>query len=334
MLLRIVRSKEFGILVALIALMALISCRRPEFLNGNNLYLVSRQIALTAIVALGVFFVILTSGIDLSLGSTVCISGFICGMCMAAGWHPLLAVVAGIATGAMVGAANGAIVSYLGVTPFIVTLGMLGVARGAVLIMKHGDSIRNIPQGFIDFCNGGLWLPLAGTSKLTEGSHGKMQSFHFSLPVPLVVLIVVALLAFAVLKYTVFGRRIYAVGGNEEATALSGINTRTVKFFTYVVCSMYCAITGILFVGRFGSAQADAGKGMELDAIAAAVIGGTSLMGGQGSVLGVLIGASIMGVIRNGLVLLEVSSYWQELIIGAIIVLAAVLDVARSRKQR
>jgi ribose transport system permease protein len=136
------------------------------------------------------------------------------------------------------------------------------------------------------------------------------------------------------LRHTAFGRRIYAIGGNEEATALSGINTRKVKFFTYVICGAMAAVTGILFVARFRSAQADAGKGKELDAIAAAVIGGTSLMGGEGSVVGVLIGAVIMGVIRNGLVLLQVSPYWQELIIGGIIVLAAILDIVRSRRRK
>ena len=135
------------------------------------------------------------------------------------------------------------------------------------------------------------------------------------------------------MRHTAFGRRVYAIGGNEEATALSGINTRKVKFMTYVICGMLASVTGMLYVARFQSAQADAGRGLELDAIAATVIGGTSLMGGEGSVVGVLIGAVIMGVIRNGLVLMQVSPYWQELIIGGIIVLAAILDIIRSRRK-
>jgi ribose transport system permease protein len=267
---------------------------------------------LTAIIALGVFFVILTGGIDLSVGSTVGVSGFLCGLAMASGLHPLLAVIVGLLTGAAVGAVNGAIVAFVGVTPFIVTLGMLGVARGVVLVIKHGDSVREISKPFIEIGNGSV----------------------LGISVPVIILIVLAVMAHVVLKYTAFGRRVYAVGGNEEATALSGINTRKVKFFTYVICGALAAVTGILFVARFQSAQADAGKGMELDAIAATVIGGTSLMGGEGSVVGVLIGAMIMGVIRNGLVLMEVSSYWQELIIGSIIVLAAILDIVRSRRRR
>lgn len=307
---RPLRRRESGIFLALLALMAGITLLQPNFATANNLYLVSRQIALTAILALGVFFVILTSGIDLSVGSAVGLSGFICGLAMAAGWPTPLAIVLGLLTGAAIGAINGAIVAYIGVTPFIVTLGMLGAARGVVLVLKHGDSVRAIPQRFIAVANGNL----------------------FGLSVPVLVLLALAVFSHVVLKHTVFGRRVYAIGGNEEATAFSGINTRRVKFCTYIICSVFSAVTGILFVARFQSAQSDAGRGMELDAIAATVIGGTSLMGGEGSVVGVLIGAIIMGVVRNGLVLLDVSSYWQELIIGAIIVLAAILDVVRRRR--
>jgi ribose transport system permease protein len=224
----------------------------------------------------------------------------------------LIAIVVGLATGALVGAVNGVIVAVVGVTPFIVTLGMLGVARGLVLVIKHGDSIREISKPFIALGNGSI----------------------LGLSSPVIMLIALAITAHVVLKHTAFGRRIYAIGGNEEATRLSGINTRKVKFLTYVICGALSSVTGILYVARFQSAQADSGKGMELDAIAAAVIGGTSLMGGEGSVIGVLIGAVIMGVIRDGLVLVQVSSYWQELIIGSIIVLAAILDIVRSRRRR
>jgi ribose/xylose/arabinose/galactoside ABC-type transport system permease subunit len=223
----------------------------------------------------------------------------------------LLAIVVGLLTGAIVGAVNGAIVAFVGVTPFIVTLGMLGVARGAVLVLKHGDSVREISRDFIAAGNGSV----------------------FGISVPVLILLVIAIVCYLVLGRTIFGRQVFAIGGNEKAAALSGINTRAVKFLTYVLSGILSAVTGILFVARFQSAQADAGKGMELDAIAAAVIGGTSLMGGEGSVAGVLLGAIIMGVIRNGLVLMQVSSYWQELIIGTIIVLAAILDVIRSRKR-
>lgn len=306
------RRREAGIFLALSALIATITLLQPTFATPNNLYLVSRQISLTAIVALGVLYVILTSGIDLSLGSTVGLSGFMCGLAMAAGWPIGLAIAAGLMTGAAVGALNGAIVAYIGVTPFIVTLGMLGAARGVVLVCRHGDSVREIPSGFISIGNGSV----------------------LGLSVPVLALLSLAGLSQILLRHTAFGRRVYAIGGNEEATAFSGINTRRVKFMTYIICSLFSAVTGILFVARFQSAQSDAGKGMELDAIAATVIGGTSLMGGEGTVAGVLLGAMIMGVLRNGLVLLDVSAYWQELIIGALIVLAAIVDATRNRRRR
>jgi ribose transport system permease protein len=181
------------------------------------------------------------------------------------------------------------------------------MARGLVLVVTRGQTITAIPKSFIALGNGAVAF----------------------VPAPVAVLAVLAVLTHLVLSRTLFGRRIYAVGGNEQAAALSGIRTRRVKFACYVLSSLLSAVTGVLFVARFNGAQADAGLGLELDAIAAAVIGGTSLMGGEGTVAGVLIGATIMGVIRNGLVLLGVSSYFEQLIIGAIIVLAAVLDILR-----
>lgn len=312
LLLSLLRQKEAGIFLVLVALMVSISIFKPDFMKGINRYLVSRQVAYTAIVGLGVFFVILTSGIDLSIGSIVGLSGALCALAMVdGGFPPALAVVVGLLVGMAVGAINGAIVSYVGVTPFIVTLGMLGMARGAVYVLTRGEPVLNIPKSFWEVG----------------------QKSVYGIPMPVIVMIVVALAAHVVLTYTVFGRRVYALGGNEEATRLSGINTRWVKFLTYVISGALSSITGILFVARFQSSQADAGVGMELDGIAAAVIGGASLMGGEGSVLGVLIGAAIMGVARSGLVFMKVSSYWQDLVIGGVIVLAAIFDVVRSRRR-
>jgi ribose transport system permease protein len=308
-LLGLLRRRESGIFLALLALMFLITAFQRNFATGDNLYVVGRQIAYTAIVALGVFFVIVTSGIDLSIGSVVGLSGVVCGLVMAAGLPPLLAVGIGLLSGITVGLINGTVIAYLGVTPFIVTLGMLSMARGLVFVITRGDSVRAIPEPFIK----------AGLRDI------------FGIPMPVVVLGLVAVIAHFVSTRSVFGRQLYALGGNENAAALSGIKIRQVKIATYAVSGLLSSVTGILFVARFRSAQANAGLGMELDAIAAAVIGGTSLMGGEGSVLGVLLGASIMGVLRNGLVLMEVSSYWQELIIGLVIVLAAVIDVVRRR---
>jgi ribose transport system permease protein len=308
----LLRRKEAGIFLALLALMILITVFKPEFISGENRKILSRQIAYTAIVALGVFFAILTSGIDLSVGSILGLSGVVCGLAMAI-WHmdPLVAVILGLLTGVVAGAINGAIISYIGVTSFIVTLAMLGMARGAVWVLTHGEPVLNIPESFI-----------------TLG-----QSSLCGVPMAVIVMLAAALVAHVVLTYTVFGRRVYAIGGNEEATRLSGINTRRVKFLAYVLSALFSSLTGILFVARFRSAQANAGAGMELDAIAAAVIGGASLMGGEGTVIGVLIGAAVMGVVRSGLIFMNVSSYWQDLVIGGVIVLAAIFDVVRSRRR-
>lgn len=309
---RLFRAKESSIFLALVAIVALISAVSPNFLRPGNLTMVARQVAFTAIAALGVFFVILTGGIDLSIGSLVSLGGIVCGFALAAGLPWPLAAAGGLLTGACVGAVNGIIVAYIGVTSFIVTLGMLWMARGAVLVLTGGEPVKRIPVSFIT-CAGGDFL---------------------GIPVPVWILAILAVLSHLLVTRTVYGRRLLAVGGNEEATELSGINVRRVKFFTYVLSGLYAAVTGVLYVARFQTAQPEADKNLVLDAIAATVIGGTSLFGGEGSVPGVLIGAMIMGAIRSGLVQMKVSPYWQDLIIGAIIVLAAVIDVARRRKSR
>ncbi len=309
---RLLRCKESSIFLALVVIVILISAVSPNFLRPGNLSMVARQTAFTAIAALGVFFVILTSGIDLSIGSIVGLSGVACGFAMAAHLPWPVAAAIGLLTGALVGAVNGAIVSYIGVTSFIVTLGMLWMARGAVLVMTGGEPVKAIPTSFINTAGGSV----------------------LGIPAAVLVLLAVAALAHVLVTRTVFGRRVMAIGGNEEATELSGINVRRVKFLTYVLSGVYAAITGILYVARFQTAQPEADKNIVLDAIAATVIGGTSLFGGEGSVIGVLIGAMIMGAIRSGLVQMMVSPYWQDLIIGAIIVLAAIIDVIRRRKAR
>ncbi len=314
---RFLRSREIGVLSALLLLVVIMSVLKFDaFLSATNLFNLTRQIAFTAIVAIGVLFVILTGGVDLSLGSTVGLTGFVAGFAVMKGAPPAAAVAMGALTGVIVGSINGSIVSYVGVTPFIVTLGMLTIGRSVIYMMYGGANILNMPDSFSAIANGGI--PLPGT--------------NLAMPVPVIILIGLAVLAHVVLTYSTFGRRIYAIGGNEEATYLSGINVRTIKFLAYVVCSTICAITGLLYLGRFRSAVANAGVGLELDAIAAAVIGGTSLMGGQGSVLGVVIGACIMGVVNNAITLLGIKSEAQGTIIGGIIIAAAILDVIRSRR--
>ncbi|MCX7775422.1 MAG: ABC transporter permease [Spirochaetaceae bacterium] len=301
--------RESAIFLALVILMAIVTVFAPNFMSGSNLYLVSRQISFVAVVAFGELFVILTGGIDLSVGSIMGLSGVVAAGAMAGGQPILLSVVLGLATGLLLGFINGLLISCVRIAPFIVTLGMLSFARGVILIVTKGWPITNIPKPF-----------------LVVG-----QGDFLALPIPLWVMIVLAALAHFVLSRTAFGRRTYAIGGNEQATFLSGINVRKIKVVLYMISGFMASVVGIILIARFNSAQADTGTGWELDAIAAAVIGGTSLSGGSGSILGVIIGAAIMGVIRNGLVLMRVSPYWQTAVIGIIIVLAAVLDRIKNK---
>jgi len=307
---RIFQSKESAVFLALLIIMGVIAFVAPKFLSSSNLFLVSRQISFVAIVAFGELFVILTGGIDLSVGSIMALAGMAAAWAMSSGIAVPEAVLIGLVVGLAMGAINGALISYVSIPPFIVTLGMLSLASGLVLGLTKGWPITNIPAGF---------LPVA-------------QGAFLRLPIPVWIAAGLAVIAHVVLTYTAFGRRTYAIGGNEQATFLSGINVKRIKFALYMLSSLGAAIAGIILVARFNSAQADTGRGWELDAIAAAVIGGTSLAGGAGSILGVVIGACIMGVIKNGLVLMRVSSYWQTAIIGIIIVLAAGLDRLKAKR--
>jgi ribose transport system permease protein len=305
----LLRRREAAIFLALVIMMVVIGLSAPNFLSSSNLYQVSRQISFVAIVALGELFVILTGGIDLSVGSIMALAGMTAAYCMENGVPPIAAVPIGCAVGLSAGVVNGALIAYVKLAPFIVTLGMLSFASGLVLGLTKGWPLTEIPESFLT---------------LAQGS-------FLGLPIPVWIALLMAGAAHVLLTHTAFGRRTFAIGGNEQATFLSGIDVRRIKFLLYVISAVCASVVGIILVARFNSAQPDTGKGWELDAIAAAVIGGTSLAGGAGSVLGVLIGASIMGVLKNGLVLMKVSSYWQVAIIGTIIVLAAVLDRAKRR---
>ena len=310
MLRYLLHRRESAILAALIILVVAIGAAEENFRSGSNLYQVSRQISYVAIVAIGELFVILHGGIDLSVGSIMALAGMGAGYAMKIGVPPPAAVVLGIAAGLVMGAINGVLISFVRLVPFIATLGMLSFASGVVLGLSKGWPITEIPASF---------------ASLGQGS-------FLALPIPVWITLALAAAAHVVLNHTAFGRRTYAIGGNEQASFLSGIDVRWVKLRLYLISAGCASLVGIILVSKFNSAQADTGRGWELDAIAAAVIGGTSLSGGSGSVLGVLIGASIMGVIRNGLVVMRVSSYWHNAIIGVVIVLAAVLDRARRRQ--
>ena len=263
--------------------------------------------------AAGATFVILTGGIDLSVGSILAFTSCLAAGLMIDNYSPLVAVLVGIFFGCLMGLVNGTLVSILHVPPFIATLGMMGIGRGAALVYTEGRPISGLPTSFV------------------TGLAGKILAI---LPVAIPLMILVYLVSYFVLKYSVFGLHVYATGGNEPAAFLSGVRTRLVKCYVYIISGGLAALSGLLLTARLNSAQPVLGIGYELDAIGAVVIGGTSLFGGEGKIFGSLVGALAMGIIRNGLNLLNVSSFWQQIVIGLVVVIAVALSVFRFSGRR
>jgi inositol transport system permease protein len=294
-----------------VALSGLLSLLTPNFATAQNLLIVLRQISINGILAVGVTYVLLTGGVDLSLGSVVALTGVVTASFAHPGDYPLLVpILIGLGVGMACGATNGLVVTKGRVAPFIVTLGMLTVARGLALVLSGGRPVSNLSTSFTTI-GGGAWI---------------------GIPIPVLILGSVALLSHFFLRRTRPGRYIYAVGGNELAAHASGIHVTAVKTMAYTICGAFAGLAGIVLASRITTGQPNAGVAYELDAIAAAVIGGTSLSGGTGGVTGTLLGALLMGVINNGLDLMNVSSYYQQIIKGAIIVGAVLLDQRARRK--
>jgi ribose transport system permease protein len=308
----VIRARQFGTLIGLAVLCAILWILTPYFLTVSNLLNVAEQTSINAIVAVGMTFVILSGGIDLSVGSIVALSGVVLGVSLKSEQPMLVALVAAALVGLACGLGNGALVSWGGLPPFIVTLGTMSIARGAALLYTEGRPVSGFDAGF---------------RALATGRAG-------FIPAPVIVMLLVYLAAHFVLTRTTFGRYVYAIGGNEEATRLSGVAIRFHKTMIYGVSGLMSAVAAIILTARLNSAQPIAGMMYELDAIAATVIGGTSLMGGEGSLGGTLVGALIMGVLRNGLNLLGVSSFLQQIVIGGVIVVAVLLDTILKRRHR
>ncbi len=298
-----------GALTALVVLAVAMSFLSGDFLATQNLLNVGVQAAVTAILAFGVTFVIVSAGIDLSVGSVAALSATVLAWAATDQGVPVwIAVLLAIATGVGSGLISGALISFGKLPPFIATLAMLSVGRGLALVISQGspiafpDSVSNLGTTI------GGWLP-----------------------VPVLVMIVMGLITAVVLNRTYIGRAMYAIGGNEEAARLSGIRVKRQKLVIYALAGAFAAIAGIVLASRLASAQPQAAYGYELDAIAAVVIGGASLSGGVGKASGTLIGALILAVLRNGLNLLSVSAFWQQVVIGVVIALAVLLDTLRRR---
>ena len=299
---------KYKSLIGLLALIAIVSILSPSFLSTKNIFNILRQTSVNGIIAAGMTFVILTGGIDLSVGSILAISGAVCASLLVSGQNIIIAVLAALVIGAMVGFLNGFIITKRKLQPFIATLATMTILRGLTLVYTEGKPIT--------LGSGDLAI------KFGQIGGGKL----FGIPTPALIMILVFAVCAFVLKNTQMGRYTYALGSNEEATKLSGLNTDKIKIAVYTISGILSSIAGIIITSRLFSAQPTAGDGYELDAIAAVVLGGTSLTGGRGKITGTIIGALIIGVLSNALNILDVSSYYQMMVKGAVILVAVLLD--------
>lgn len=294
----------------LLLIWVVLSLLSPYFFTVNNLFEITLQSAVFAIIAAGETFVIFSGGIDLSVGSVFAFSSIVGGLAFQVTGSTLLALVVSILAGIFAGFINGAFITKLRVPPFVATLGMMGIARGLALIFCKGIPIYNLTKGYI-------WL-----------GQGKIFGI---IPVPTIIVAIIFLLAFFILQYSKFGRFTYAIGSNTEATRLSGININRVTLGIYMVSGMLTAVAGVIESARLGTIQPAGGNGYELLAIGAVVIGGTSLFGGEGDIIATLIGALIVTTLRNGLNILGVYAFWQYVVNGLIIIIAVAIDQIRRR---
>lgn len=301
-------------IIALAVLCIILSIAEPAFRSFGNLINILQQVTVIAVIALGVNMVIFTGGIDISVGSVVALSGIVMGkLIVEGGVSPFIGVAAALLIGTLCGAFNGVMISKFKLQPMIATLAMMSMARGAALTLADGQTITGYSQGF-------RWIGI-----------GEIPGTI--VPVQIIFMIILYLIAFYVMRYRKFGRYIYSIGGNEEATRLSGIKTNVYKIAAYAISGFSAALASVILVAKLNSAQSTAGLDYEMDAIASCVIGGSSLLGGSGSVWGTFVGAIIMIVIRNGLNLLNVSVNLQKLVIGIVILLAVLLDSFRHKAE-
>lgn len=297
---------KIGPLLGLILMMIILGVLSSSFFTLDNILNLLRQVSINALIAFGMTFVILTAGIDLSVGSLLALGSALTAGMLTSGMDPLLAVFLGLLIGFLLGAINGFIITKGKVAPFIATLATMTIFRGATLVYTDGKPVTGLSDSFT--------FEMIG------------RGYVMGVPFPAIIMIIAFFILFFILHKTVFGRQVYAIGGNEEAATLSGIKADRIKIWVYSLTGMLSVLAGIILTSRLNSAQPTAGNMYELDAIAAVVIGGTSLMGGRGRIVGTLIGALIMGVIDNGLNLLNVSSFYQQIVKGGVILLAVLAD--------
>ena len=303
--------QRFSPVFILLVLVVGLSIASDLFFQTANFINILRQVAILGVVSMGMTLVILTGGIDLSVGPMMAVSAGIMGIAATQwGISPVPAVIMGLVAGAILGSINGLVITKGRIQPFIATLGMMVAARGIVLLLTGGHAVRDIPE-----------------SMLVIGSR-----FLGRIPQSAFVLAGVAVVAWILLNKVTLGRNVMAIGGNEEASKTSGIRVGRTKVIVYALCGFFCAIAGFLYMGRVNSVPPLMGSGMELQAITAVALGGTSLSGGNGSIVGTVIGVLTIGVLNNGLNLMNVSSAWQQVILGTMIIIVVILDSWRKRK--
>jgi len=297
---------KLGPLLGLFLIVIVITILNPSFMTTDNILNILRQVSISALIAFGMTFVILTGGIDLSVGSTLALTGAVAATMLASGIDPVLTILAALLLGAILGAVNGVIIAKGKVAPFIATLATMTIYRGLTLVYTDGRPVSDLGN------------------EITFQMLGK--GYFFGIPVPVCTMILAFIALYVIMHKTTFGRRVYAVGGNEAASKLSGINVDRVKIAVYSLTGMLAALSALILTSRLNSAQPTAGTSYELDAIAAVVLGGTSLTGGKGWIFGTLVGALIIGVLNNGLNLIGVSSFFQQVVKGIVILIAVLID--------
>jgi len=298
--------QKLGPLLGLVALTIFISIMNPNFIQTQNILNLLRQVSINALIAFGMTFVILTGGIDLSVGATLALASSLTAGLVMAGVPVFIAIIIGCLIGAILGAVNGLLITLGKMAPFIATLATMTLYRGLTLVYTEGNPITGLADNFIFRMMG--------------------RGYIAGIPFPVVIVLVIFILLFVILHKTPFGRKTYAIGGNEKASLISGIKVNRMKVIIYSISGSLSALAGIILASRLNSAQPTAGGGFELDAIAAVVLGGTSLAGGKGRLVGTLIGVLIIGTLNNGLNLLGVSSFYQQVAKGIVIVIAVLLD--------
>lgn len=299
-----IQQQESSIIIAAVVYILFVTIINPAFLSPDNIFNVLRATGFTLITVVGMSLILITGGLDLSVGSVLALGGVAAGLICKAGLPVPLAVLGGIFVGLLIGCINGFIIVKAGIPPLIVTLGMQYAARGLVSVITQGVPIYPLPESFMKI----------------------EQTKLFHVPMVVIIALGIALLGHIVLSRAPFGRAVYALGGNEEAARISGIDTRKTKFLVYVITSMLAGLAGVFMAARLGSAEAAAGTGYELTVICGAIIGGISTFGGMGTILGATIGALFMEILTNSLTLMRVSVYWQNLVVGVILILAVLLD--------